>query len=182
MKNEEWRPVVGYESLYMVSNYGRVKSLNYMHTGKEHLLAQQRNKKYLRVKFCKNGIVKRFHVHDLVAKAFPDICGEWFEGAQVNHKDENGLNNCAWNLETCTASYNNRYGTKVKRMIASRNGYGAEKTVYQYDLDWNYIREWKSAGAAANNGYNRSCINGCCLGKHKMHKGYIWSYEKRTGI
>ena len=26
LKNEEWRPVVGYEQVYEVSNYGRVKS------------------------------------------------------------------------------------------------------------------------------------------------------------
>ena len=25
-ENEEWRPVAGYEGLYFVSNYGRVKS------------------------------------------------------------------------------------------------------------------------------------------------------------
>ena len=30
---EEWRPVVGYEGLYEVSNMGNVKSLNYRRTG-----------------------------------------------------------------------------------------------------------------------------------------------------
>ena len=35
---EEWRPLVGYEGYYMVSNLGNVKSLNYNHTGKEGIL------------------------------------------------------------------------------------------------------------------------------------------------
>jgi hypothetical protein len=35
---EEWRPVVGYKGLYEVSNYGDVKSLNYLRTGKEKLI------------------------------------------------------------------------------------------------------------------------------------------------
>lgn len=183
MKKEEWRFIAGYEGLYMVSNFGRVKSLGKGTTHKnEHILKLQRNRNYLRVKLCKDGTIKRFQVHDLVARAFPEICGEWFPGAQVNHKDENGLNNCAWNIETCTASYNNRYGTRNERMVASRNGYGAEKKVYQYDLDWNFIAEWKSASEASRNGYIRSSINSCCLGKSKQHNGYIWSYEKRAGI
>ena len=33
-EQEEWRPVVGYEGLYEVSNMGRVKSLNYKKSGK----------------------------------------------------------------------------------------------------------------------------------------------------
>lgn len=35
----------------------------------------------------------------------------------MNHKDEDKFNNCAENLEWCTASYNNRYGTKISRGV-----------------------------------------------------------------
>lgn len=38
---------------------------------------------------------------------------------QVNHKDENKLNNRVDNLEWCTAKYNNRYGTKLQRISES---------------------------------------------------------------
>ena len=34
-KVEIWKDIIGYEGLYQVSNFGRVKSLNYRKTGKE---------------------------------------------------------------------------------------------------------------------------------------------------
>ena len=37
----------------------------------------------------------------------------------MNHKDEHKFNNCVENLEWCTASYNNRYGTKIARGVES---------------------------------------------------------------
>ena len=39
----------------------------------------------------------------------------YFPKAEVNHKDENKLNNCIENLEWCTAKYNANYGTRTKR-------------------------------------------------------------------
>ena len=33
LENEIWKPVVGFEGKYEVSNMGRIKSLNYLNTG-----------------------------------------------------------------------------------------------------------------------------------------------------
>ena len=38
----------------------------------------------------------------------------------MNHKDEDKFNNCVDNLEWCTASYNNRYGTKIARGVNTK--------------------------------------------------------------
>jgi hypothetical protein len=35
---EMWKPIEGFEGRYEVSNLGRIKSLNYNHTGKEGFL------------------------------------------------------------------------------------------------------------------------------------------------
>lgn len=50
------------------------------------------------------------------------------------------------------------------------------KSVAQYDLDNNLIREYKSMTEATNYGFERPHISECCAGKRKSHKGYIWKY------
>lgn len=49
---------------------------------------------------CVNG--KKQFLHILVAKAFPEICGKWFEGCEVHHKNKNPLDNRASNLMVVT--------------------------------------------------------------------------------
>lgn len=58
-------------------------------------------------------------VHRLVAMAFiPNPNGL----PQVNHKDEDKLNNDVSNLEWCDAAYNSRYGTRPERLSKSLRG------------------------------------------------------------
>lgn len=106
---EEWKNITGYEGLYQVSNLGRVKSLNYKGNGTEWILKGYVKKDgYEVVTLMKDGIRKYCRVHRLVALAFlpnPDNL------PQINHKDEDKLNNCADNLEWCTGSYNTKYSS-----------------------------------------------------------------------
>ena len=58
MKKEYWKPVVGYEGHYQVSNCGRVKSIKF---GKEKILKQnQCMNGYKSVTLCKDGKKKLF--------------------------------------------------------------------------------------------------------------------------
>lgn len=50
------------------------------------------------------------------------------------------------------------------------------KAIYQYTLGGELVRIWESSHECERNGFNRSCILKCCLGKQKEHKGYKWSY------
>lgn len=109
---EEWRPIVGYEGLYEVSNLGRVRSFKW---GREEIRKLHITKKgYLEVGLCKEGKQKMFKVHRLVAQAFiPNP-----EGLPViNHRDENPKNNKVDNLEWCTYKYNSNYGTCKERIV-----------------------------------------------------------------
>lgn len=66
---------------------------------------------------------KFFLVHRLVAKAF--IPNENLF-PEVNHKDENPLNNSVENLEWCTPKYNCNYGThkeKIRQRLLLQNHY-----------------------------------------------------------
>lgn len=103
MSNIEWKPIKGYEDLYMVSNTGLIKSL---HWSKEKPLKQvirSNNYQYYFVGLLKNGKRKYFAVHRLVASAFIPNPNNY---EQVDHLDGNKLNNNANNLEWVSAKEN----------------------------------------------------------------------------
>ena len=172
---EEWRNVEEYEGLYEVSNTGKVKSLYF---GKSKILKQAKtsSKKYLKVNLYKDGKSKSKFVHSLVAKSFPEICGEWFDSAVVNHKDENGFNNSAENLEVCTIKYNSNYGTGKCKM-----GERHKVPVNQYSMDGEFIKEYPSAlEAQKETGINRSSISSACHNRkyRTCAGGFKWRFKK----
>ena len=113
---EIWKPVVGYENLYEVSNLGRVKSLkdNKGRYREKIKSSSDNGRGYLNVYLCKNGKGKRCYIHRLVAEAFLDNPNNY---PIINHKDENKQNNHVSNLEWCDYEYNNTYGTCVQRRV-----------------------------------------------------------------
>ena len=161
---ETWKVIAGYEN-YEVSDLGRVRNVK---TGK--LLKPTRNKqgRY----YVSLGRGNKKYVHQLVIRAFPEICGEYFEGAEVNHKDENPANNVAWNLEWCDRWYNTHYGTRNRRLSDQKE----KKPIVQMDKLGNVIKLWESAHEAARHGYKRWCIVQCCNGKQYTSSGYLWAY------
>lgn len=199
---EIWRDAPGFEG-YQVSNEGRVKSLNYNHTGREKLLIPAVDGGgYLFVKLYKDGKRKTKYIHKLAAEAFmPNPLNL----PQVNHKDENKLNNTVWlnedgsvdleksNLEWCTATYNCNYGTRNQRMAESlKNSQKAKeqrnklheklsKPVYQRTLDEILVKIWSSVNECGRNGFNSGAVSECCNNKYKRegnnrYKNYIWEY------
>lgn len=176
---EIWRDIKDYEGLYQVSNFGRVKSLNYRHTGKEELMELCKNKKgYLQVTLYKDGKRKTFKVHRLVASAFLENTDNLQE---VNHKDEDKTNNFVGtpendykdgNLEWCSHEYNINFGTCIERVAKSQS-----KTVLQFSKTGDFIREWSSTAECGRNGFNQGNVWSCCKGRLKSYKGYIWKYS-----
>ena len=126
MQKEVWKDIPGYETLYQVSNFGQVKSLNYRRSGKERILKQGLEYQgYYRVCLRKNNKNNWFLVHRLVATAFIPNHDNL---PCVNHKDENKDNNHVDNLEWCTYQYNNNYGTlKERQTKAQRKRFEYEK-------------------------------------------------------
>lgn len=116
--HEEWRDIVGYEGLYQVSNFGRVKSTErYIKSGngyrlkRERILTQHLNSKgYPRVNLHNYYTQEQLFVHRLVAEAFlPKEDGKFV----IDHIDGNPLNSNVENLRWCTSSENNRFAREL---------------------------------------------------------------------
>lgn len=137
MTEEIWRPIVGYEGLYEVSSYGRVRSLDRyvkysngpIHLHKGMILNPEKDKDgYLQVILYNNGKIHQIKIHRLVAQAFIPNPQDL---PQVNHKDEVKTNNSVDNLEWCNAKYNANYGSRNirRRETLIKNGYFNEENV-----------------------------------------------------
>lgn len=169
---EEWRDIKDYEQLYQISSMGRVKSLNYNHTGKERIMKGCNNGNgYLYVGLCKEGKRKNYLVHRLVAQAFLDNPNNL---PQINHKDEDKTNNRVENIEYCDRSYNLNYGTHNERVAKALS-----IPILQFSKTGEFIRKWESAKEVERElGLNQGNISKCCQGKLKSAGGYVWGYEK----
>ena len=173
MKKEIWKDILGYEGLYQVSNFGRVKSIKF---GKERLLRPQLIKNgYLCINLYKNNKCKRYLIHRLVAEHFLDNPNNLSE---VNHKSEDKTDNSVSNLEWCTHEYNSSYGTKIKRTREKLLNGKLSKSVLQYTLNGEFVKEWASVNEAGRNEFNCGTVAACCRGIRKQHKGFIWRYKE----
>lgn len=178
---EIWKDIEGYEGKYQVSNEGRVKSLNYNNTGKEHLLIPSSDKRgYKHVNLFLNGYKKMKLIHRLVAEAFIENPNNY---PQINHKNEKKDENYVENLEWCTQAYNNVFndrakkaGENIRKALAGKiPKANPPKKVYQYSLDGELIKIWDSKAECVRNGFNH--VSECCNGKRNQNKGYKWSYK-----
>lgn len=197
MDKEIWKPIVGYEGLYEVSNKGRIRSLPFKYSQCKILKLVPRENGYLFLTLSKNRVQKAHSVHRLVAMAFipnPE------KKPTVNHKNEIRTDNRVENLEWATYYEQNHYGTrsqKAKRSLKrtyntpqmkemfslrqkkNKSGSADGKRIVQLDKSFNFINEWKSITQASDTlGIHRSCISMCLTGRTSSSGGYRWMYFK----
>lgn len=166
---DTWRPVKGYEDGYIINQIGTVISLNYRNTGKPKKLAASDNGSgYLMICPSKNGTSTPELIHRLVANTFIPNPNNL---PQVNHIDEDKLNNSVNNLEWVTRSQNLKHGTARSRMVEKQS-----KPVVAKDLNGEVILEFSSLNEAGRIGYDPSNISKCCRGIRASYKGLKWEY------
>lgn len=171
---EVWRDIIGFEGLYMVSNLGRIKSLDRVVLKSDgryctfhgRIMKQYPTTtcRYLTVRLSKNCKLPHFLVHILVAKAF---YGDYDKGLEINHIDGNVLNNRIDNLEIVTHQENidHSVATGLKHDYGERHVF-AKLTNKQ--AQW--VREQAALGVkqkdiAAQLGVSKQLINVVVLNK-----------------
>lgn len=132
LADEIWRPVVGYEGYYEVSDLGRVRSLDRVVTAlnrwgsfnvynrKGRLLRPRDSAEgyYYGVALCVEGVVQSRDIHPLVMQSF---VGPRPEGLLVAHNDGNGHNNRLGNLR-----YDTYEGNAADCVTHGTWGWGAQ--------------------------------------------------------
>ena len=175
MYKELWINIDGTE--YDVSNFGNVRN-NYGDNVKGNF-----NKRGDRYVWIKNIGTKR--VNRLVAEHFiPNPLNL----PQVNHKDENPLNNDASNLEWCTAEYNLNYGTRTKRQVDTRKNNGTYsaprkgRAVVGIHVETGEIVHYSAMRHGEKDGFLTYGIRDCANGISHTYKRHTWHYVDDSSI
>lgn len=139
MTEEIWKPVLGYEGLYEISNLGRLKSLSYKNAYKGKAKGQERiltpaisegkgySKGHLKTVLSNNKKTKCVYIHRLVFEAFN---GRIEDGYVIDHIDGNPMNNRIDNLRQVTQkenvlnknTFHNFIKPHAKRVIVKETG------------------------------------------------------------
>lgn len=187
LSNEEWRDVNGYEGLYVVSNLGRVCSLQRkvnVGNGGWRILPPTQLKpfpskiaNYIRycVSLWKNNSVSKKKLHRIVAQAFIPNPNNLKE---IDHIDTNTANNCVENLRWCNRTTNaNNPITKAKSrdVRLGKPIPKLQKPVVQI-LNGDLIRIFPSIKSTTELGFNKNQISMCCNKIRATHKGYQWMF------
>lgn len=193
---EIWRDIVGYEGLYQVSNYGRVRSLDReieqksrwgdkitkKYEGKVLCLKLTKNTKrtsegYLQAHLWKNGKSKNYSVHRLVYETF---IGEIPKGMQINHINEIHTDNRLENLNIMTPKENNNYGTRNKKVAETLAGRKRPPEIFEKlrrpieavsPEDGAIVYSFTSISEAERNGFSRTAIKACVKNRYWNNKG-----------
>ena len=188
MDTEIWKPVFGYENSYEVSNLWIVKSKKTL----KPLKWSSTWNWYLKIKVKKENWTRNLIIHRLIAQSFiPNPENK----PCVNHINWIKTDNRVENLEWVTYSENMKHAYKTSLHKQTENNFfkrnawrfskwkfwkdsmGA-KTIIQYDLLWNIIKEWWSIiDVKRTLWFSKSSISACCRWKYKTSYGFIWKYK-----
>ena len=180
--HEAWRPVVGYEGLYMVSSLGRFYSrtrtvatlFNAVRRIPGRFLKPKINSRsgYVEVMLyqpaAEDSRRKTVRAHKLVARAF---LGPPPPGTVVNHKDFDRTNNTVANLEYLSQRENVRHAAAAGRTrVLAGEDVGRSVLTEAQVRRFRALAETKSiASIARTHGFNYSTVYHAIRGRNWGH-------------
>lgn len=184
---EIWKPIVGYEGIYAVSNLGRVASferyvigtgMKCMRYNAPRLMSPRKSKTYnggyYTVSLKLNGLTKNEYVHRLVALHF--VTQDDPNKKEVDHINCNTLDNRATNLRFVSHSENLRNPNTVKKQSESHKGNTNAPRKAVVRIIGDSVKYYDSMSSANKDGYHHAAIHRCCNGLQNEHKGARWMY------
>ena len=161
---ELWVPIYDNKN-YAVSNHGNVKNIK---SGK--LLKPILTTNYYTVCLYTGDKQFQVRINILVAEHFI-YNDDPINKKYVDHVDNNKLNNNASNLRWVSQSDNiNNYNKYHKPEM--------NKPILQYNIDDDFIKEWKSIKEILENyDFSSGMLYNCLNGTNKTAFGYIWKYK-----
>ena len=135
---EIYKKIDDYDN-YEISNLGNVRNINTNRILKLH----ETNCGYLRVSVCKDGIMKKFYIHRLVALHFIPNPQNLTD---IDHIDQNKTNNSISNLRWVSRSNNNRNKPKMQNKSSKYIGVSVYKPNGKYQAQININNKNKHIG------------------------------------
>jgi HNH endonuclease/NUMOD4 motif-containing protein len=165
---EEWRQVVGYEGLYEVSNWGRLRGVA-QGQGRRfgRLLNPWRTSKgYLQIGLIKNKIQTRWQVHRLVAVAFLGPCPP---DKQIHHIDGDKTHNSIRNLRYVTQKEHSSLTGTTYSAPGEKNPAAKLEREQVLEIRRLYLEGMTQVALAKEFGVTQAAIWYIVKGKHWKH-------------
>lgn len=178
---EDWRDVVGFEGIYLISNYGNVKSVSRPAVTKcqsirviteKYLKKEVVRKGYYRIRTSKNGVKGKLAVHRMVAMAFiPNPENK----PEVNHIRGFTNDNVFTQLEWNTRKENAVHAIQHLHLIFQKTP--TRKPVTGVNVHTNEPIHFKMINDTTGAGFNSLMVRKA-IRANQAYKNYNWSYDK----
>lgn len=192
LEGEEWRDVVGYDGLYIVSSLGRIVSLGHTQTihpfgnpqcittckWKPKILKPivhktNRPTHYFNVALRKDGKCKRMLWHRVVAIAFIDNPHNF---PSIDHINGDKSDNRVANLRWCNNVMN--MNNPITRQRISQKAKGRPSKLKKKVIGFfpNGNRIYESVQATQKDGFTPNNVASVCRGENATHLGIRWMF------